>query len=51
MKFYIHEKENSTNFTWNHQKVMLKLGEARNHHGRVLDGFDGKSTSFEVEKD
>jgi Fic family protein len=45
MKIYIHEKENWTEFTWDSNKVMLKLGEARNQQGRILGkmeslGFD-----------
>jgi Fic family protein len=45
MKIYIHEKENWTDFTWDNQKVMLKLGEARIRQGRLLGkmeslGFD-----------
>lgn len=45
MKIYIHEKENWTNFSWDHKKVMIKLGEVRNLQGRLLGkmeslGFD-----------
>ncbi|MDA3867533.1 MAG: DUF4172 domain-containing protein [Salinivirgaceae bacterium] len=45
MKFYIHDKENWTDFTWDNKKVMLKLGEARYQQGRLLGkmeslGFD-----------
>ncbi len=45
MKVYIHEKENWTDFVWDNQKVMPKLGEARNQQGRLLGkmeslGFD-----------
>ncbi len=45
MRVYIHEKENWTDFTWNNNKVMLKLGEVRNLQGRLLGkmeslGFD-----------
>lgn len=45
MRVYIHEKENWTDFTWDNQKVMLKLGEARNQQGRLFGkmetlGFD-----------
>jgi Fic family protein len=45
MKIYIHEKENWTDFPWDNQKVMLKLGEARIRQGRLLGkmeslGFD-----------
>lgn len=45
MKIYIHEKENWTDFVWDNQKVMPKLGEARNQQGRLLGkmeslGFD-----------
>ena len=45
MKIYIHDKENWNDFTWDNKKVMIKLGEARNHQGRLLGrmeslGFD-----------
>jgi Fic family protein len=45
MKIYIHEKETWTEFTWDQNKVMIKLGEARNQQGRLLGrmeslGFD-----------
>jgi len=45
MDIYIHEHENWTDFTWDHKKVMIKLGEARNQQGRLLGkmeslGFD-----------
>lgn len=45
MKVYLHEKENWTDFIWDNQKVMPKLGEARNQQGRLLGkmeslGFD-----------
>ncbi|MBP6566867.1 MAG: DUF4172 domain-containing protein, partial [Saprospiraceae bacterium] len=45
MKIYIYDKENWTDFTWDNKKVMIKLGEARNHQGRLLGrmeslGFD-----------
>lgn len=59
---YIHERENWTNFTWNHKKVMIKLGEVRNLQGRLLSkmeslGFDlqkeasgGRSTNYELKQ-
>jgi Fic family protein len=45
MKTYIHETENWTNFTWDNQQVLPKLGEARNKQGRLIGkmeslGFD-----------
>jgi len=45
MGIYIHESKNWTDFIWDNQKVMLKLGEARNQQGRLLGkmeslGFD-----------
>lgn len=45
MKTYIHQTTNWTNFTWNNQQVMLKLGEARNLQGKLVGkmeslGFD-----------
>jgi len=45
MKIYIYDKENWNDFTWDNKKVMIKLGEARNHQGRLLGrmeslGFD-----------
>lgn len=51
MKIYIHEKENWTDFVWDNQKVMLKLGEARNQQGRLLGkmeslGFDLQSEAL-----
>jgi Fic family protein len=48
MKVYIHDHDNWTDFTWDHKKVMAKLGEARNQQGRLLGkmeslGFDLQS--------
>ncbi|HNY53858.1 MAG TPA: DUF4172 domain-containing protein, partial [Bacteroidales bacterium] len=45
MIVYIHEREDWTDFTWDNEKVMIKLGEARNQQGRLLGrmeslGFD-----------
>ena len=45
MRSYIHEKENWTDFTWDNQQVIIKLGEARNLQGRLFGkmeslGFD-----------
>lgn len=45
MEKYLHQKANWTDFTWDHQKVLLKLGETRNQQGRLLGkmeslGFD-----------
>lgn len=45
MKIYIHEKDNWTDFFWDHKKVIVKLGEARNLQGRLIGkmeslGFD-----------
>ncbi len=45
MVVYIHEREDCTDFTWDNEKVMIKLGEARNQQGRLLGrmeslGFD-----------
>jgi Fic family protein len=45
MGIYIHDKENWTAFTWDNEKVMKKLGEARNQQGRLVGkmeslGFD-----------
>ncbi len=35
-KFYIHEQDNWTNFTWNEKLVSKKLAETRNLQGRLL---------------
>lgn len=45
MAFYIHNRDNWTNFTWNGKKVLLKLSETRNLQGKLLGrmeslGFD-----------
>lgn len=51
MKIYIHENENWTDFVWDNQKVIPKLGEARNQQGRLLGkmeslGFDLQNEAF-----
>jgi Fic family protein len=45
MKIYIHENKDWTDFSWDNNKVMIKLGEARNQQGRLIGkmeslGFD-----------
>lgn len=45
MRAFIHENKNWTDFTWDHNKVMVKLGETRNLQGRIIGkmesmGFD-----------
>ena len=45
MAFYIHNRDNWTDFTWNDKKVLLKLSETRNLQGKLLGrmeslGFD-----------
>ena len=45
MAFYIHNRENWTDFTWDNKKVLLKLSETRNLQGKLLGrmeslGFD-----------
>ena len=45
MKIYIHEQDNWPYFSWDNNKVMLKLGETRNQQGKLLGkmetlGFD-----------
>jgi len=45
MTFYIHNRENWTDFTWDNKKVLLKLSETRNLQGKLLGrmeslGFD-----------
>lgn len=45
MAFYMHNRENWTDFTWNQKKVLLKLSETRNLQGKLLGrmeslGFD-----------
>jgi len=36
MTFYIHNRENWTDFTWDNKKVLLKLSETRNLQGKLL---------------
>lgn len=48
MKVYIHEQDNWPHFTWDNNKVLLKLGETRNLQGKLLGkmetlGFDLQS--------
>lgn len=45
MVFYIHNRENWNEFTWDNKKVLLKLSETRNLQGKLLGrmeslGFD-----------
>lgn len=45
MTFYIHNRENWNEFTWDNKKVLLKLSETRNLQGKLLGrmeslGFD-----------
>lgn len=45
MAFYIHNRDNWTDFTWDNKKVLLKLSETRNLQGKLLGrmeslGFD-----------
>ncbi|WP_421919642.1 Fic family protein [Marinifilum sp.] len=45
MAFYIHNRDNWTDFNWNDKKVLLKLSETRNLQGKLLGrmeslGFD-----------
>ena len=45
MTFYIHHRDDWTDFTWNDKKVLLKLSETRNLQGKLLGrmeslGFD-----------
>lgn len=45
---YIHENSNRTNFIWDSDIIMPKLGKVRDMQGRLLgkmDGFDGKLTT------
>jgi len=49
MKVYIHERENWTDFTWDSNLVMAKLGEARNLQGRLLGKME--SLGFELQNE
>lgn len=49
MKVYIHEKDNWTQFTWDQNKVMSKLGEARNLQGRLLGKMESLGFDFQNE--
>lgn len=49
MKIYIHEYDDWTNFTWDNNSVMLKLGEARNLQGRLLGRME--SLGFELQNE
>lgn len=49
MKIYIHENDDWTNFTWDNNRVMLKLGEARNLQGRLLGRME--SLGFELQNE
>lgn len=49
MKIYIHEYDDWTNFTWDNNRVMLKLGEARNLQGRLLGRME--SLGFELQNE
>lgn len=45
MAFYIHNRDNWTDFSWDNKKVLLKLSETRNLQGKLLGrmeslGFD-----------
>lgn len=45
MAFYIHNRDNWTDFTWDNKKILLKLSETRNLQGKLLGrmeslGFD-----------
>ncbi|MDI9554020.1 MAG: Fic family protein [Bacteroidota bacterium] len=49
MIVYIHEREDWTDFTWDNEKVMIKLGEARNQQGRLLGRMD--SLGFDLQNE
>lgn len=49
MKLYIHENDDWTNFNWDNNKVMQKLGEARNLQGRLLGRME--SLGFELQNE
>ncbi len=48
-KFYIHEQENWTNFTWNEQLVSTKLAETRNLQGRLLGRMESLGFNLQDE--
>lgn len=46
---YIHEKANWTDFTWDDNKVMTKLGEVRNLQGRLLGKMESLGFDLQTE--
>ncbi len=48
-KFYIHEQDNWTNFTWNEKLVSNKLVETRNLQGRLLGRMEAIGFNFQDE--
>ena len=46
MRYYIHQKENWPNFTWDNEKVINLLSEARNLQGRLIGKME--SMGFEL---
>ncbi|HBA12487.1 MAG TPA: hypothetical protein DCW98_00735 [Bacteroidales bacterium] len=46
MRYYIHQKENWPNFTWDNGKVINLLSEARNLQGRLIGKME--SMGFEL---
>lgn len=46
---YIHEKANWTDFTWDDNKVMAKLGEVRNFQGRLLGKMESLGFDLQTE--
>ena len=49
MAFYIHNKDNWNDFTWNDKKVLLKLSETRNLQGKLLGRMD--SLGFDLQNE
>jgi Fic family protein len=49
MPVYIHQLENWPNFTWEQEKIALKLAEVRHHQGRLLGKMEGMGFRLQAE--
>jgi len=49
MSTYIHQIKNWPTFTWEQDKIALKLGEIRNRQGRLLGRMEGVGFHFQAE--
>lgn len=49
MEYYIHQKDNWPNFTWNNDKFLNLLSEARNLQGRLIGKKDSLGLEFRDE--